>query len=231
MADTTCGHCGLPINLANRKRHTDCFPQHRDPALIAADPNRCTIVDGGERCPRDVKAKHWCNTHLQRYGRYGDPTHALKRRKPGVLRKHIAAAARHTGDECYLVPNAKSRPAISQGTGPTVATRAVWLEATGEHPGDRLVLHTCHQGDEGCIAFGHLYLGDRVQNARDMVDAERNAFGSRNPKAKLDEAKVAEIRRLYAAGGVSQRALAVQFGILQGTVNQVVTRKTWKHVE
>lgn len=231
MADTTCGHCGLPINLANRKRHTDCFPQHRDPALIATDPNRCTIADSGERCPRDVKAKHWCNTHLQRYGRYGDPTIRPGRRSPGELLALVLMAARATTDECVMAPCEKGRATARYKGEPMPATRAVWAYATGEDPGDAWVLHTCHRGDDGCINIRHLYLGDHAQNTQDMVGADRQARGVDNSKAKLTDAEVIEIRRLYAAGGVSQRALAVQFGVRQGTINQVVTRKTWRHVE
>lgn len=110
------------------------------------------------------------------------------------------------------------------------ATRAVWWEATGKDPGEGNVLHTCHHGEEGCITIRHLYLGDHRRNMLDMTEAQRQARGEGNGNAELTEDGVREIRRLYGARVVSQRALARQFGVSQGAIHQIVSGKTWKHV-
>jgi hypothetical protein len=43
-------------------------------------------------------------------------------------------------------------------------------------------------------------------------------------------AEVIEIRKLAATGNYSQPRLAKMFGITQGPINQIITRKTWSHV-
>lgn len=52
--------------------------------------------------------------------------------------------------------------------------------------------------------------------------------GERNTKAKLTWAAVAEIRRRYAAGGVTYRALAAEYGVDFTIIARVVAGKTWK---
>lgn len=189
----------------------------------------CTIVEDGVRCTQAHCAGGKCKAHWQREARHGDMRR--RRRANGELVALVVAAASATGDECFLAPCDSSRPGVTYRGEPMGATRAVWWEATGEDPGDGQVLHTCHRGDEGCISIRHLYLGDHALNMADMTEAERQARGEDNGNAELTESDVREIRRLSAAGGISQRALARQFGVSQGTINQIVTRKTWKHVE
>jgi hypothetical protein len=54
--------------------------------------------------------------------------------------------------------------------------------------------------------------------------------GESNPKAKLTEAKVQEMRQLRS-NGVSVRELAKRFNVSVRTVYLVVGRRTWGHVE
>jgi hypothetical protein len=48
--------------------------------------------------------------------------------------------------------------------------------------------------------------------------------------AKLVEADVLEIRRLHAAGKLTQRTLAGMFGVSFGMINNIVLRKAWAHI-
>lgn len=74
---------------------------------------------------------------------------------------------------------------------------------------------------------------------------ERRAFGLRNgmntkpesvrrgeqgTNTKLTEVEVREMRRLYAAGGVSFPKLGRQFGVDTSTAHSIVRRRSWKHV-
>jgi hypothetical protein len=56
----------------------------------------------------------------------------------------------------------------------------------------------------------------------------RVARRSRHGSAKLEEAAVAGIRRAYAGGGVSMRALAEEHGVAVSTVWLVVNEVTWR---
>lgn len=51
------------------------------------------------------------------------------------------------------------------------------------------------------------------------------------PKAKLKAGDVVEIRRLYNASIVTnQSQLGRMFGVSSYTVNQIVNRKSWRHL-
>ncbi len=54
--------------------------------------------------------------------------------------------------------------------------------------------------------------------------------GIKHPMAKLTEAQVIQIRKRYTAGGISQRALAAEFGVGPSHVSMIILRKTWKHI-
>ena len=53
--------------------------------------------------------------------------------------------------------------------------------------------------------------------------------GRSNPRSKLTDDDVVEIRRL-AGFRVKYDTLAYQFGVAPTTIAQVVQRKTWRHV-
>jgi hypothetical protein len=58
----------------------------------------------------------------------------------------------------------------------------------------------------------------------------RNTKGSRNPRAKLTEADVTEIRRLAAERVMFQRDIALRFGVCLVTVEKIIARKLWSHI-
>ena len=113
-----------------------------------------------------------------------------------------------------------------------LAHRVAFELATGIDARDRCVLHRCD--NPPCCNPAHLFLGDRDDNAKDMVakNRQRNGIvpGERHGMSKLTDADVIELRRAYAAREASQPALARRFGIKQSTVWAIIHRKTWNHV-
>lgn len=65
------------------------------------------------------------------------------------------------------------------------------------------------------------------------LEAERRVprLGSAIGNARFSEDAVREIRERYAAGGVTQRQLAREYGVSQNAIGQVLRRVTWAHVE
>lgn len=57
-----------------------------------------------------------------------------------------------------------------------------------------------------------------------------NAIGTSHHLAKMDEAKVRELRRKYSNKEATQTQLAEEFGIRQTVVSDIVNFKTWKQV-
>ncbi len=58
----------------------------------------------------------------------------------------------------------------------------------------------------------------------------KSIAGKRNGRAKLTDKQVVEIRRLYAAGGISTRALGARYGVNGTQIGMIVNRKHWKHI-
>jgi len=77
---------------------------------------------------------------------------------------------------------------------------------------------------------------ENVKNAIDRnggkswMCGHKRTQGERCGSAKLTDEKVREIRRAYAADGVTQQALADRYGVSQITISDVVRRKKWRHV-
>lgn len=115
-------------------------------------------------------------------------------------------------------------------------------------------LFVCHKCDvPSCVNPDHLFLGTAKDNSEDMMRKKRNmhvtkpwtlARGDRNgtrtkPESvrrgskiewsRLDESEVCEIRRRFGLGETA-KSLASEFGVYFGTIYNVCSRRTWKHV-
>lgn len=94
---------------------------------------------------------------------------------------------------------------------------------------------------EGCPCVNHkdgnkanncvdnLEWTDDAANKRHAVGLGLYEQGERRYNAKLTNSDVREIRHLCASG-VPQRLVGIAFGISQGGVSQIVTRRKWSHV-
>lgn len=108
-----------------------------------------------------------------------------------------------------------------------LAHRVAYVQANGQIPDGALVRHTCD--DPACVNPRHLVLGTPADNSADMVERGRFAdqSGEKNGRAKLDWAKVDEIRARLEAGE-SQRALAEEFGVSQPHLSDIKLGRTWQ---
>jgi hypothetical protein len=96
-------------------------------------------------------------------------------------------------------------------------------------PADILTRHLCNV--RACVNPEHLTFGSHADNMRDMVEAERQAKGTHSGTAKLTEEQVLEIRRRYAAGGVTQRSLGRDYGVDYSLIYKIVRRKRWAYLD
>ena len=153
-------------------------------------------------------------------------------------------------DECWLWKASTTRNGYGQfGLGPRgqhrmiSAHRFAYFLGHGVDPGALFVLHRCDE--KRCQNPSHLFLGSQRENIRDAVAKGRMPSGEdhylrRRPEtkrrgeqlvyAKLKEADVIEIRRLYAAGGTSHSILARKFGVHKETIGHIIRRKNWTHI-
>jgi hypothetical protein len=92
--------------------------------------------------------------------------------------------------------------------------------------GKQQVGHLCD--NPTCVRVSHLKIWTPQDDADHMVSKDRQARGERLPQAKLNQAKAEEIRRLYAAVGVTQETLGQRFGISESNIGYILRGHTWK---
>ncbi len=104
------------------------------------------------------------------------------------------------------------------------AHRVMWALTHGPLPGIVEILHRCATTGLGprCVRPAHLFEGDHSVNA---LDAAANGTLCR----RLSASQVLELRSLHAAGR-SMKSLARQFGVARYTVELIVTRRSWRHL-
>lgn len=90
------------------------------------------------------------------------------------------------------------------------------------------VLHRCD--NPSCINPTHFFLGTQTDNNADKQAKGRQPRGERMGCAKLTADQVREMRARYAAGSISQRELAKEYGIGKSVVAQIILRRKWQHV-
>ncbi len=94
-----------------------------------------------------------------------------------------------------------------------------------------LVLHHCD--NPPCVRPSHLWLGTPLDNMRDMIGKDRARhpfrYGLRT-WSKLTPTEVREIRMAYAAGGMTQQALATQYKVSRRLIGGIVRGKRWTSV-
>lgn len=110
-----------------------------------------------------------------------------------------------------------------------LAHRVAWIIKHGSIPKGQGVLHHCD--NPYCINPDHLFLGTQSDNNRDRANKGRSKspIGEKQNFAKLDEDSVRKIRDRYG-DGYKKSHLARIFKVDHRTIDAVVNRRTWKHV-
>jgi len=119
---------------------------------------------------------------------------------------------------------------VRRGKRTHYAHRVAYELLVGPIPEGMCVLHRCDTPP--CVNPAHLFLGTIADNNQDMVQKGRGIAksGEQHCRARLTEDDVLAIRA-RAAAGETQRPLAREYGVDQATISNIVTRKSWKHVQ
>ena len=71
---------------------------------------------------------------------------------------------------------------------------------------------------------------DNVKYSHKMGGYDGHSTGIKNPKARLTEEQVIEIRRKYDSGEMTQMEIAKEYNVGWSTIHNIVFRLTWKHI-
>lgn len=85
--------------------------------------------------------------------------------------------------------------------------------------------HLC--GNPLCLNYRHLHWASSCENFADAREHGVHTRGETGSANKLSRSQVQEIRDRYEAGGISQRALAPEYGVAQQTISCITSGKSW----
>ncbi len=186
-----------------------------------------------EGCTRPPESsKHMlCSKHWQRFKKHGTTSNKVlvNLRSLPIKERLMRGIIKDEKSGCWewqkgLFSTGYAQMHINgQGRGAHVVS---YQEFIGEIPEGLCVLHKCD--NPICINPEHLFLGTPQDNSDDMVNKRRSAVAT-NRHAKLTPADVLFIRRKVKEGR-SNHDLAEVYGVTKETIDNVVLRKSWKHI-
>lgn len=92
-------------------------------------------------------------------------------------------------------------------------------------------MQACHNdGNPRNNKLSNLRWDTSKNNNADRIKHGTDPVGERNPRAKVTDDNVRQIRKLYATGMYTQQQIADRYGIHQTMISCIVHRTTWKHI-
>ncbi len=139
----------------------------------------------------------------------------------------------HKPDECWLWTGSITRAGYGriwfQHTR-TTTHRVAWELTHGPIPEG---MHICHSCDTPpCVNPDHLWLGTNLDNMHDksIKGRVKRLRGTANGRARLQEAEVRSIRRMYSSGHYTQSRLGRIYDVSESQITHILSGKNWKHV-
>lgn len=174
---------------------------------------KCSI----EECGGRIVAKGLCDKHYRRARKFGSAT-ARNDRYGIPLRERLVARSQRVENGCIEWIGTKNDDGygnIKIGRRNCLVHRIAFELDRGLIQVGKCVCHHCD--NPSCINVDHLFLGTRAENTADMLEKRRHCYGERNPKAKLSDRQIEEIRNSLDSG----RIVAERLGIAKSYVSKL----------
>ena len=107
------------------------------------------------------------------------------------------------------------------------AHRIVYELLIGPIPINKVLCHHCD--NKLCVNPKHMFIGTEEDNAKDASLKGLLVPKSQDPRLRLDEATIKEIRN-KASNGASLAKMARRYGVSVTAIFHIVHYDTWKHV-
>lgn len=190
-----------------------------------ATPKICSIPG----CDKLYYGRSYCQTHYQKWWKYGDPLKTVKPDCLGWIERHVD----YSGDDCLIWPfavNTGGYPAAIPFRGKkTRAHRAMCTLAHGDPPSEKHhAAHLCGNGHLCCINPRHLRWKTTKENAADTIRHGNTLRGHKHHGVILTEDDVVEIRKVMASKSRQGRALARKYGVNPTTILAIHHRRSWR---
>lgn len=186
-------------------------------------------VDG---CTKEGRAVGMCSGHYRRLKLYGDVNHMQRNFGVGHTpqERFWSRVKKGLTTDCWewqgAVDNNTHYGQLTYQQKHWLAHRLVWFWEFGRMP-QGVVRHSCN--NRICVNILHLSEGTHADNARDMVEADRQAKGEKNARAKLTEAQVVSIIS-FVKHGADRVELAEKFSVTLSQINRIASGESWKHI-
>lgn len=183
-------------------------------------------------CGKKAHSRGLCGGHY-RQQREGEQLRPLQQQFHGLSEQERFLVRVRKGEGCWLwtgsLNNGYGQFRDANTNRPVLAHRKSWMLFCGEIPAGLGVLHKCDT--PRCVRPDHLFLGDQQANIDDMHAKgranKRALFGESHGMSRATEELVREIRS--ASGGAS--AISRRVGLARSTVEDILSRRTWKHID
>ena len=131
----------------------------------------------------------------------------------------------HSGDNGY----GRRVPLIKINSINYSTTRIIYYHHYKVNPGPLVVCHNCYPNSDNpsCVNPKHLWLGTQSDNLLDyFAKGGQPSFGNQ----QVSDDQVREIRLAYANGEKIMN-LSRKYDLSRWTINKIVHRKTFKHID